>query len=214
MPPLSSKNPEQVGLLARHALPFGLALLCAGTALAESDGSPGEFTGDDVSCAYGVTAEGTSDGTLGVFLPGGDVATWDVHARLRFDEYEFEWTEGPWTGGPGEFVTWLAWVPEEALMVGRQYDYLSDLSVRVRAYDSMGVRTSQFSPGLSRVAFDVYEDPLVLLPQEAAELAPGDAWNELVSPRVFMLPKDDDILPERYTGPSRPDDVGYEGEEE
>jgi hypothetical protein len=195
----------------RVALIVASALVCAGTSRANDDASEGEFTEDDLSCAYGVTGEGASDGTVGVFLPRGDVASWDVQARLRFDEYELKWTDGPWTAVSGEFVTWLAWVPAEALMVADQYDYLSYLSVRVGAYDSKGVRIRQYSPDLAQVAFDPYEDPLVLLLDEAAELAPGDAWSDLVEPRILLVAKDDDVLPQPYVGPARPDDVADEG---
>lgn len=211
MAPLSPCKSSLTSALGRCALVVGAVLLRLGAAQASADDSEGEFTEDDLSCAYGVTGDGASDGTVGVFLPGGDIASWDVHARLIFDEYQLEWTDGPWEAAPGEFVAWLAWVPAQALMVADQYDYLSYLSIRVGAYDSNGVRVAQYSPGVAQVAFDPSADPLVLLLDEAAELAPGDAWSELAEPRILLVAKDADVLPEPYTGPARPDDVAADG---
>ena len=42
--------------------------------------------------------------------------------------------------------------------------------------------------GYARVVFDPVTGPLVLLPEEAAELAPGDAWNLSVEPRTTRVP--------------------------
>lgn len=193
--------PRRLGLFAALSL---------APAIARADDSDGEFV--QVSRAdYQTTAEGGSDGTVGFTLPAGAVS-WSVEARVWFEGRRFEWADGPYDAEPGEFVSWYVIVPTEAAASADQFSYLSDLCVRMLAFDADGNPLGRFSPGFARVAFDPIEDPLVLLPAEAANLAPGDAWAD-VAPRVHLVDPAEDDLPERYTGPTRADDVAEGGEE-
>ncbi len=169
---------------------------------AGADPLPGTFF-----ALFGVTADGESDGTVGISLPDADddgPLEYTVIADLRFDGQHVVWEEGPFEAQPGEYVPWTITLPEGAQFEDDQFDYLSDLVVTVQLLGSdLGYEST--SAGYARIAFDWGGDPMVLLPDGARELAPGDAWNPVAPVRVERVdladvprpppPKDPDLGP-------------------
>jgi hypothetical protein len=132
---------------------------------------------------------------VAITLPDGDDAVrYRILATVRFEDQRFEWTDGPFEGAPGAFVEWEIQVPDHALMVDGQVDYLSDLIVVVEILH--GEETlARGSAGYARVAFEPGAPPLVLTREQAAELAPGDAWGEDAEPRVLLVDRASDPPP-------------------
>lgn len=166
---------------------FALVALLIPDARAESfcvesdadDYSPGSFF-----ATFDQTAEGEFDGAVGISLPDGDATLqyWIV-AEVRFGDQQFSWMEGPFEGEPGEYAEWVPEVPPAALMSDEQYDYLSDLVVSVELF-SEHLAYTVTGAGYARLAFDPGPKPLVMMPDEAAALAPGDAWTSEAESRV------------------------------
>ena len=164
-------------LLGGLASPAHAETLC-------SDAGPDIPVPGSFFAAFNVTSEGSSDGTVGIDLPeGGNGYQYEVVSRLHFEGSDVSWTEGPFDAEPGSYIEWFLNVGVNNLTEERQFDYLSDLLVSIRLYRE-GYLVGETSAGYARVAFEPGVEPLVLLPDEARELAPGDAWNVDVDPRV------------------------------
>ena len=146
-----------------------------------------------------------SDGTVGISLPSADddrPLEYTVIAELRFDGQHVVWEEGPFEAQPGEYVPWTIDIPVGAQFEDDQFDYLSDLVVTVQLLCSdLGYEST--SAGYARIAFDWGGGPLVLLPDEARVLAPGDAWNPDAPARVERVDRADVPRPPPPQDPDR-----------
>jgi hypothetical protein len=148
--------------------------------------APGTFF-----AAFNTTADGASDGTVGISLPdSGGPFEYVVVARIAFDEHLAVWEDGPSAADAGSYVTWWPVFPANAVMTEGQYDYLSDLNITVELYEG-GAPVARVGAGHARVAFESGAEPLVLLPAEAEELAPGGNWNLDAAPRTGLVAQAD-----------------------
>lgn len=95
---------------------------------------------------------------------------------------DVQWDVGPFTGRGGEYFEWFVEVPPDARVLPDQTSYLSDLLIRVILRVD-GVEVQRASPGYLRVAFSDESEPLVMLPTQAEDLAPGGAWASTATPR-------------------------------